>query len=236
MQNFRSMQCGTFQFHAFINGLLTKSPKWVGMDNGDFVVEANSLEQKSEIENLHQKIVDGHGQMILQPIFESMSIAQCMEHLLQSVENDEDLEETRKVLGMGLTYAIESKSPKPPKQNNVQGNSNEHSNSPTFESHNAQKSLDLLPKPYVPPQNFPFLQHQNEWGKGWGRSNEFFNGKGKGFEKTKSGNKNVKGGKGLGKGNGRGKGENSNGSHGRGKGNGTHVVNEVSQGSSPPQQ
>ena len=61
------------------------------MDNGDFVVEDHSLEQKSEIEHLHLKFVDGHGQMIVQPIFESISIAQGMENILQSVENDEDL-------------------------------------------------------------------------------------------------------------------------------------------------
>ena len=203
------------------------------MDNGDFVVEAHSIEQKMEVESLHLKFVDGHGQMFVAPVFESLSISQCMDCLLSSVENDEDLEETRKALGMGRTYAIETKTPKPNKKINAKENAIESPKSPKPE-------IPQTPNPssqsHEPQYNFPFFQPQNAWGKGWGQGNWFPRAKGKGFVNGKGGNNNFKGAKGRGKGQGKGKGDCSHFSSGRGKGKDSpnNNVNEVSQESFQP--
>ena len=122
------------------------------MDNGDFVVEAHSLEQKAELDVLNQKLVEGHGQILVSPMLDSISISQCMAFLLSSVENDEDLEETRKVLGMGRTYVIETKVPK---QNEKDNAPHEGHKSPRIELSEPPKNSDPSSQPYVPPTTFP---------------------------------------------------------------------------------
>ena len=129
-----------------------------------------------------------------------------MAFLLTSVETDEQLEETRRTLSEGKTFAVHQKPPKEKKADTPQKVGGESPKSPR--SSPSTSTTFSIPPTFPPPQQKPtsFPQQAPLAPQGKGSNNNFVGWKGKG-----KGWGDVKGG-----GRGFGKGQNNNGKGGRG--------------------
>ena len=67
------------QFQMLVIEQTGSSPKSVGKEQGNLVVEAFSSEQKAQIEALNGSVVADHGMIQVSPVSGTMSVSQCMQ-------------------------------------------------------------------------------------------------------------------------------------------------------------
>lgn len=148
------------QLQALLASVMSGTPKFITKGNDCFFVELNYPDQKTEIESLHLRFVTGHGQINVTTVSDSLSIPQAMAHLQNIVETDEDLEETRRILGNNNnnntqnnnnTYAVETNTAKTEKKKEKTFFEKKKQNPNTSESTSKKPVTPELVKPTFPP-------------------------------------------------------------------------------------
>ena len=111
-------QVGIGNFAGFIMQQLDGSPKTFCKKGDDFLVEIFP-EQRRKILGLNGEAVQGIGRITVESTTDQMSMERALEKLLAYVEEQEELEETRKGLGKGV-YNIQTHREKPLEENPVE--------------------------------------------------------------------------------------------------------------------